>query len=133
VLFLRYRCELTKIEWIWVDDERCHVTYSWRKRCGHRQQLATRRSKRTQEINWDNVVDAAALLTHVFISVHSSLAVKWHHIQCNQHTIEYGQLLVGLHDRQCDNDNRTIGTNGAATLSRMNFSGYVGHATMFSW
>ena len=25
-----------------------------------------------------------------------------------------------------------VGTNGATTLSRMNFSGYVGHVTLFS-
>jgi len=25
-----------------------------------------------------------------------------------------------------------VGTNGAATLSSMNFSGYAGHATIFS-
>jgi len=26
-----------------------------------------------------------------------------------------------------------VGTNGATPLSRMNFSGYVGHVTIFSW
>jgi len=26
-----------------------------------------------------------------------------------------------------------VGTNGATTLSRVNFSGYVAHVTIFSW
>jgi len=45
--------------------------------------------------------------------------------------------VVGNEEKECQERGVTmtteVGTNGATTLSRTNFSGYVGHVTLFCW